>query len=147
MSGNKTATLLATLSVFAQFQKGNFQTRAIPIHRDKEATAVQIKADSIPHSFDADCHITGPVISRAKDFEGSVYLRGDSKLYSITYAVPNTSDTEQVGYVCNMPEKFKKDGLLVRFIGDYYHAYKYFQKTHAGEIVMYLYLTSIEQVK
>lgn len=147
MSGNKIATLLATLSVFAQCQKVNSQTRAIPVHSDKGVTAVQIKADSIPHSFDADCHITGPVISRAKDFEGSVYLRGDSTLYSITYGVPNTSDTQIVGYVCNMTENFKKDGLRVKFSGDYYHAYKYFQKTHAGEIVMYLYLTSIKQVK
>lgn len=142
---NKLVIILFILLLFAHCQRKDFQ--GSDNSSRKTITTISTEVDSIPKSIDADCHITGPVISHAEDFEGLVTFRGDSELYSITYAVPNTGDTELIGYACNMPVRFKKPGSRVKFSGDYYHAYKYLQKAHAGESVLYLYLTSIEQVK
>lgn len=145
MFANKLVGLVFVLLLFVQCQRKGF--RGNDNLSRKNTTVIDTEIDSIPKSIDADCHITGPVISHAENFEGLVTFRGDSKLYSITYAVPNTGDTELIGYVCNIPVKFKKPGLHVKFSGNYYHAYKYLRKAHAGESVLYLYLTSIERVK
>lgn len=97
-----------------------------PVEVASKLTAI----DSVVAPTDTNCHISGPVIAQAKDWEGYVYFLGNTKLYSITYTVPNTIDTQWIGYVCNMPDEFKRGGLKVMFSGKYYHAYKYIK--HPG---------------
>ncbi len=96
------------------------------------------------------CDIAGPVISRAKNFVGTVLYyghpeyHGNTGLYCIIYTIPNTTDSQKFGYVCNMPDKFKQIGLEVIFSGEYYHAYKDIKPTgRDGQALMYLRLKSI----
>lgn len=102
-----------------------------------------ITIDSIPASLDTNCHISGPIISQVIDKEGYVSYRGDVPLYSIETTPPYNSDSKTVGYVCNMPNKFKRATLKVRFSGKYYHAYKSINQISAGETILYLRLDSI----
>ena len=90
-----------------------------------KSSALVTAIDSVMIPLDTNCHINGPVIAEAKDWEGYVYFLGTTKLYSITYTVPNSVDSQWIGYVCNMPNEFKRGGLKVTFSGKYYHAYKY----------------------
>ncbi|WP_146011033.1 hypothetical protein [Siphonobacter sp. BAB-5405] len=47
-----------------------------------------------------------------------------------------TIDSEDVGYVCNLPDAFKKEGLNVRFSGEY-RAYDQVPKTMLGGQTFY----------
>ena len=101
-------------------------------------------------SLPTPCEIAGPVISRAKSFVGTVLYyghpeyHGNTGLYCIIYTVPNTTDSQLFGYVCNMPDDFKKSGLKVLFSGEYYHAYKDIKPTgHDGQALLYLRLKSL----
>ena len=107
---------------------------------------VVIANDTLP----TPCDIAGPVISRAKNFVGTVLYyghpeyHGNTGLYCIIHSIPNTSGNQKFGYVCNMPDKFKQKGLEVIFSGEYYHAYKDIKPTgHDGQALMYLRLESI----
>lgn len=108
----------------------------------KRSLAV-VPVDSIPTSLDSNCHLSGSIISQVKDKEGYVSYRGNVPLYSIETTPPYDSDSKTVGYVCNMPDKFKRVTLKVRFSGKYYHAYKYINQVSAGETILYLRLDSI----
>ena len=106
------------------------------------------EVDTMP--LPTPCDIAGPVISRAKDFVGTVVYyghpgyHGNTGMYCILHSVPNTADNRIYGYVCNMPDKFKQIGLDVIFSGDYYHAYKDIKHTgRDGQALMYLRLESI----
>ena len=83
-----------------------------------------IAIDSVVAPIDTACHIDGPVINHADNWEGEVRFTGRSSLYCIVYTVPNTTDTQLFGYVCNLPNEFKRSTLKVIFSGKYYHAYK-----------------------
>ena len=110
----------------------------------KQLAKTIYKPDLLPPVLDSNCHISGPVIDRVKDRIGYVAYRGDVPLYSIIYTPPYDSDSQTIGYVCNIPDKFKRIGLKVKFSGEYYHAYKYIKMRSAGETVLYLRLESIE---
>lgn len=99
--------------------------------------------DSIPTTLDSNCHIFGPVVSQLTSKQGTITYREGIPLYSITYGIENTFDSKWIGYVCNMPDKFKHIGLKVIFSGKYYHAYKYIERKTAGETNLYLQLDSI----
>lgn len=109
----------------------------------KPSSAV-VAVDSIPTSLDANCHISGPVILQVKDKEGYIAYRGGVPLYSIVTTPPYDSDSQTIGYVCNMPDKFKRATLKVRFSGKYYHAYQHINRINAGETILYLRLESIK---
>ena len=117
----------------------------LPVKASSTITVV----DSIPTTLDSNCHIysnchiSGPVVLHVKDKEGYVTYRGNIPLYSIVTTPPYDSDSQTIGYVCNMPDKFKRATLKVRFSGRYYHAYKYIERKTAGETNLYLQLDSI----
>ena len=76
-----------------------------------------------------------------------MYYLGTTKLYSITYAVPNTTDTQWIGYVCNMPDEFKRGSLKVIFSGKYYHTYKHIKHPGIdGRLQLYLVLEKIRMM-
>ena len=123
--------------------------KPVPIADESERiNSLLPKVDSFP--LPTPCDIAGPVISRAKNFVGTVLYyghpgyHGNSGMYCIIYSVPNTTDSRKYGYVCNMPDKFKQIGLQVVFSGEYYHAYKDIKPTgQDGQALMYLRLESI----
>lgn len=108
-----------------------------------EISSARMPVDSIPTTLDSNCHLFGPVIRQVFDKEGYVSYRGDVPLYSIETTPPYNSDAVTIGYVCNMPDKFKRATLKVRFSGKYYHAYKYIKQETGGETNLYLQLDSI----
>ena len=123
--------------------------KPVPIADEYERISSLLpKVDSFP--LPTPCDIAGPVISRAKNFVGTVLYyghpeyHGNTGMYCIIYSVPNTIDNRIFGYVCNMLDKFKQKGLGVIFSGEYYHAYKDIKPTgRDGEPLMYLRLESI----
>lgn len=116
-------------------------------NQSRSARSTPMIIDSIVAPLDTNCHIDGPVIAQARDFEGYVYYLGTTKLYSITYTVPNTIDTQWIGYVCNMPEEFKRGSLKVMFSGKYYHAYKHIKHPGIdGHPQLYLVLEKIRMM-
>ncbi|SFE82712.1 hypothetical protein SAMN05216167_12024 [Spirosoma endophyticum] len=108
-----------------------------------KTTSTLVAIDSIPTSLDSNCHISGPVVLHVKDKEGYVTYRGNVPLYSIVTTPPYDSDSQTIGYVCNMPDKFKRATLKVKFSGRFYHAYKFIKRKTAGETNLYLQLDSI----
>ena len=103
--------------------------KTVPIADEYERiNSLLPKVDSFP--LPTPCDIAGPVISRAKNFVGTVLYyghpeyHGNTGMYCIIYSVANTADSQIFGYVCNMPNQFKQKGLQVMFSGEYYHAYK-----------------------
>lgn len=101
-------------------------------------------AIKIPVDFDSNCHVSEPVVGRAANWEGYVSYRETAHLYSIVYTIPNSADSQWIGLTCNMPNEFKHIGQRVKFTGRYYYAYKYVQRDHAGETMLYLVLEKIE---
>ncbi len=140
------STWLLTMIVATSCSK-----RTIPIVTSSlpfKPTLAIIEIDTLP--LPTPCDIAGPVISRAKNFVGTVLYyghpqyHGNTGLYCIIYTIPNTIDSQKFGYVCNMPDKFKQKGLQVMFSGEYYHAYKDIKPTgRDGQALMYLRLESI----
>ena len=123
--------------------------KTVPITDEYEKiNSLLPKVDSLPLA--TPCDVAGPVISRAKNFVGTVLYyghpeyHGNTGMYCILYSVPNTIDSRIYGYVCNMPDKFKQIGLEVLFSGDYYHAYKDIRHTgRDGQTLLYLRLETI----
>ncbi|MFD2571204.1 hypothetical protein ACFSUS_11215 [Spirosoma soli] len=101
--------------------------------------------DSLPEDIDSKCHIEGPVVMQLKEQIGYVGYRAD--LWYIAYSLPlkpgEMSDVQYSGFVCNMPETFKRVGRKVKFSGNYHHAYKYIPKSGAGDTPLYLVLKRI----
>lgn len=56
-----------------------------------------IVIDSVVTPFDTACHIDGPVITRADNWEGEVQFTGRSSLYCIVYTKPNATDYQLFG--------------------------------------------------
>ena len=129
----------------------NCSKRTIPVVTSSlpsKPTLAISEIDTLP--LPTPCDIAGPVISRAKNFVGTILYyghpeyHGNTSMYCILYSVPNTADSRIYSYVCNMPDKFKQIGLQVIFSGNYYHAYKDIKHTgRDGQALMYLRLESI----
>ncbi|GAB3538906.1 hypothetical protein GCM10027577_00470 [Spirosoma fluminis] len=104
-----------------------------------------VAIDSVITPVDTACHIDGPVIAHAENWEGEVRFTGRSSLYCLVYTVPNATDNQWFGYVCNMPNEFKRSTLKVIFSGKYYHAYKYIKHPGIdGQPQLYL---SLERIR
>ena len=96
---------------------------------------------------DSICHIAGPIVLEAINWEGYVGLRPSAGLWYIAhspYQPGEGGDAVQNGFVCHLPAAYKKAGLRVYFSGHYYHAWKYIARETAGETLLYLDLTAIQ---
>ena len=114
-----------------------------------------LSVGSVPDSpnhvppLDSTCHLEGPVVLEATQWQGYVGFRPTAGLWYISYVYPlrpgEMTDSEYLGFVCDLPDAFKKQGLKVQFSGRYYHAWKYIAREYAGETVLYLSLTALQK--
>jgi hypothetical protein len=65
----------------------------------------------------ADCGNGTAYVKEVTRAEGRVY--SDSAQQRYILRVPNGFDSHDVGYVCNLPLEFQKEGLEVQFSGRY----------------------------
>lgn len=95
-------------------------------------------------SIDVKCKRYGPVVARADGRIGYVNFHEEVSMYSITYTPPGPTDEQWTGYVCNLPDIYKKKGLKVGFVGSYYMASQYIKPRHATDAPLYLVVEKIK---
>lgn len=78
------------------------------------------------------CNLTEE-IKEATDLEGVVYLNSVNNSYAIHVSIDATYDSKDVGFVCNLPDVYKKDGLIVRFTGKYFKYNEVYTSRIPGE--------------
>jgi hypothetical protein len=138
------ALLIIIIAVFGCAKKVSPTVAVFPFNLE----SIEVPIDSMPETSNPRCHIEGPVVMRLQDAVGYVDYRESVGLWYISYVEPLPpgagTDTVYNGFVCNMPNEYKKKGLKVRFSGQYYHAWKYIPRTHAEEVRLYLFLKHIQ---
>lgn len=88
----------------------------------------------------ANCLNAGAYVKRTRNVKGDVYY--DSTQSSWLIRVPNSFDSHDIGYTCNLASEFQQNGLKVQFSGSYYE----YDKTVygvAGNKYFYLSLESV----
>ena len=75
----------------------------------------QEDADALNNS----CAPTARSVKQAKDQVGTVFFNTTEQRYAIISAIPGTFDSQDVGFVCNLPNNLQQDGQKVVFSGTY----------------------------
>lgn len=89
---------------------------------DKEKTAVGPNGEKC---------FSAKAIKSVKGQNGLVYYHPQEELYAIYVSMPGTYDSQDVGFLCEVPDDLRKDGLTVNFSGSYY-PYKEDRKPPTG---------------
>jgi hypothetical protein len=91
------------------------------------------------------CDAKMETVKVADGVEGHVWFNSEIQEYAIHVSVAGTYDAQYIGVPCELPEKFKKDGLHVVFSG----AYKDYGKQPTGVVAdqtyYYLNLSDIRE--
>ena len=95
-------------------------------------------------TLDSKCNLNSKVAARADGRIGYVDFDETATMYRITYTFPGLTDEQWSGYVCNLPERYKKKGLKVGFVGSYYVAYQSIKARHAADTPLFLVLEKIK---
>ncbi|MBD2700331.1 hypothetical protein IC229_06780 [Spirosoma sp. BT702] len=66
----------------------------------------------------ANCPNAGAYVKRVRDARGEVFY--DSSQVSWFIRVPNSFDSHDIGFACNLANNFQQAGLKVAFSGSYY---------------------------
>lgn len=88
----------------------------------------------------ASCPNAGAYVKRVGGSRGEVYFDATQQRWFIR--MPNSFDSHDIGYACNLGSEFQKDGLAVRFSGSYY-GYDQTVSGIAGNKYFYLSLDSV----
>lgn len=88
------------------------------------------------------CANAGALIKQVKSESGVVYY--DSTQSSYFIRVPNSFDSHDLGYTCNLTTDYQKPGLKVKFSGTYYQSDKQLGFV-AGDKTYSLSLSSIQE--
>lgn len=88
------------------------------------------------------CANAGALVKQVKNANGVVYY--DSVQSSYFIRVPNSFDSHDLGYTCNLATDYQKTGLKVKFSGTYYQSDKQLGFV-AGDKNYYLSLRSIQE--
>lgn len=141
-----TLLLIISIAVFSCTRKTLSAVAVFSL--DMESLEVPI--DSMPKpTSPPQCHIEGPVVWQLQDTEGYIDYRESVGLWYNSYVEPlppgAMTDAFYNGFVCNMPNEYKKKGLKVLFTGQHYHAWKYIPKDSAGKTSLYLILKNIRR--
>ncbi|HYK76771.1 MAG TPA: hypothetical protein VEV16_07330 [Daejeonella sp.] len=76
---------------------------------EKDIVATEIKPCNLSNS-----------IKSASNLHGVVGLNSSVNSYAIHVSIQGTYDSQDVGFVCNLPEKYRVDGLKIVFSGKYF---------------------------
>ncbi|GAB3800088.1 hypothetical protein GCM10028819_24690 [Spirosoma humi] len=87
------------------------------------------------------CDKAGALVKQVKNVSGVVYY--DSTQSSYYIQVPNSFDSHDLGYTCNLATEYQKNGLKVKFSGTYYQSDKQVG-FFAGDKNYYLSLMAIQ---
>jgi hypothetical protein len=88
------------------------------------------------------CANAGALVKQVKNVSGVVYF--DSTQSSYFIGVPNSFDSHDLGYTCNLSTEYQKSGLRVKFSGTYYQSDKQLGFV-AGDKNFYLSLIFIQE--
>lgn len=100
---------------------------------------------SVPSTTnDVNCNIYGSVIARSDGKIGYIDYDEITSMYFISYGFPGSIDEQWTGYVCNLPDSYKRSRLKVGFVGNYYAARKFVKPRHASDAPLYLVLEKIK---
>ncbi len=59
------------------------------------------------------------VLKKISRETGIVRYDADERKYAVVVTVPNTYDSQNVGFVCNLPASLQKEGVSINFDGEY----------------------------
>lgn len=88
-----------------------------------------------------DCGGGTAFVREVTQVEGRVYLDTAKNQYIVR--VLNSFDSHDVGYVCNLPLEFQKEGLAVRFSGRYFE----YDKQAFGVAGDKFYYLAVDEIK
>lgn len=111
-----------------------------PVNMAVDSTFIPIPSITL----DTKCNLNGKVAARADGKIGYVDFDEKTAMYCITYTFPGLTDEQWTGYVCNLPESYKRKGLKVGFVGSYYVAYQSIKARHAADTPLFLVLEKIK---
>ncbi len=83
-----------------------------------------------------DCPDAGAFVKQVKATNGIVWYSTEKQQYFISVST-GTIDNQDIGFVCNLPDEYKKTGLRVTF-GGRYHEFKGEIKRIVGASYYYL---------
>ena len=61
----------------------------------------------------------GKVLKKISRETGIVRYDAGERKYAVVVTVPNTYDSQNVGFVCNLPASLQKEGVSIMFDGEY----------------------------
>ena len=61
----------------------------------------------------------GKVLKKVSGETGIIKYDADERKYAVAVTVPNTYDSQNVGFVCNLPASLQKEGVSIIFNGEY----------------------------
>lgn len=85
----------------------------------------------------SNCPNAGAYVKKVANTKGIVWYSKEKKMYYIAVSTANL-DKQDVGFVCNIPENFKRENLRVTFNGKYFQYNEEIAKFVATD---YYYLT------
>jgi len=88
------------------------------------------------------CNLSN-LVKDVSDLEGTVWFNSSTNSYAIYVSIPGSYDSQDVGIVCNLPEKYQVDGLKIVFNGKYFIYEKDVLLTPSGQTYYYLELSNI----
>lgn len=86
---------------------------------------------------------SGKIEKSVTNIEGSIHYNTEEKAFGINVTIPNTIDSEDFGFVCELAENLKQNGTTVIFSGDYRDYGK--QAPLGGQEYYYLTISKIEK--
>lgn len=108
--------------------------------------ALSCHKEEIPSDYpqSEDCR-PGQVIKTVKDQNGTVRFNARENRYAIYVSIPITYDSQDLGFVCHLPDSLRKEGLSIIFDGKYHTYEKDRLPPLGGQVYYYLTLDKVRR--
>ena len=93
----------------------------------------------------ASCNLSN-IIKSTSNTEGTIWFNTSQNSYAIYVGISGDYDTQDVGIVCNLPEKYKVDGQKIIFSANYSKYDKFVYQLIPGQTYYNLELISISKI-
>lgn len=91
------------------------------------------------------CNLTN-IIKTTPNVEGTIWFNSSLNSYAIYVGITGSYDSQDVGIVCNLPEKYKVDGQKITFSGNYAKYNKVIQQQIPGQTYYVIELNKILRI-